>query len=107
MSAQAQSQGKGFSKPGCPDRRDPQEAAVLGEVRQEHQASGFAGRRVTAPPCEKAEAVTKSMRADNSPEFRHILSGLSVVFSPPPGREGAGWSVNDPGGSSCSSDLFR
>jgi hypothetical protein len=66
-----------------------------------------AQRRVTAPPCETAEAVTNSMRADDSPETMHILSKLSPVFSPRTRREDTGRRVTDPGGSFCSSDLFR
>lgn len=71
-----------------------------------------AQRRVTTPPRETAEAVTNSLRADDSPETMKILSELSPVLSPPRSRTGAGRDgtvthANHPGPSSFSSGSFR
>ena len=65
-------------------------------------------RRVTAPPIELAEAVTNSMRVDNSPENSFILRSLFPVFSPPQRRDGAGSRAKErPGRLSFTPGLFR
>ena len=64
-------------------------------------------RRVTAPPRESAEAVTNSMRADNSPDRMQIPSDNHPVISPQPGRDGTALFAQSPGFLSFSSDLFR
>jgi len=67
-----------------------------------------AQRRVTAPPLESAEAVTNSMRADNSPETMFILRSLSPMFFPPQRRDSPGRRAKDrPGRLSVTPGLFR
>ena len=69
-------------------------------------------RRVTTPPRETVEAVTNSLRADDTPDMMQILSELIPVLSPPrprtgADRDGTAWRANHPGPSSFSPGLFR
>ncbi len=69
-------------------------------------------RRVTAPPGEMAEAVTNSLRANDSPQQRHSLNEPSQVYSPPllsanRGFAGTGSRANPLGRSSATPGLFR
>jgi len=69
-------------------------------------------RRVTAPPRELAEAVTNSLRANDSPKKRHSLNEPSPVVSPPrPSVDcaiaGTGSRANPQRRSSATPGLFR